>query len=122
MKNGFVCLLFLSLGLLAMINCSAKKKLPRQVEAKLLIAEYPRNKASPIDSNEYSVQIKGQSNVVTINGKLIRSTFDTIDKKNKIIVNGEGNIVDIKQSDIKSEVIIQQKGNKNHINIIQNKK
>lgn len=122
MKNGFVCLLFLSASLIVMTNCNTKKKLSRKVEAKLLTVEYPLNKASPIDSNKYSVQIKGQSNVVIINGKLMKTTPDTIDKANKVYVSGEGNIVNIKDSDNKSEVIIQQKGKKNQINIIQNKK
>ena len=122
MKNRFACLLYVSLSLIAFLYCNAEKKLLRDSVTRKLIVEYPLNKASPKDSNEYSVQIKGQSNVVIINNKLMKSTSDTIDKKNKVYVSGEGNIVNIKNSENKSEVVIQQKGNKNQINIIQNKK
>lgn len=89
--------------------------------AEKLTVVYPLNKASPVDSTEYSIKVDGQDNTVTVNGKLMKNTPDSISNNNKIYVSGDSNIVKVKTSD-KSEVIVQQKGNKNQVNIIQNKK
>jgi hypothetical protein len=104
------------------LYCNAERRLLRLFVAEKLIVEHPRNKASPQDSTEYSIQIEGQNNKVNINGQIMTNTPDSIIKKNKICVNGVGNTVNVTDSENKSEVIIQQKGNKNQINIIQNKK
>ena len=122
MKNRFACLLYVSFSLISILNCNAQMKLSPVSAAEKLNVEYPLNKASPQDSTEYSIQIDGKDNTVIVNGRLMKNTPDSISKNGKIYVRGKGNIVNIKNSETKSEVIIHQKGNKNQINIIQNKK
>lgn len=119
MKNRLVCLHFLLFSIIAISNCNAEKRLLRLYAADTLTVENPLNKASPADSVEYSIQIIGQSNIVKINDKLMKSSRDTIINKNKIIVSGAGNTVDIKHYNDKSEVNIRQQGNKNKIIIRQ---
>jgi len=79
----------------------------------------PAPRAPPADSTEYSVQINGQTNSVIINGKKMETTPDSIDRKNRVFVSGEGNKVSIILDDHKSEVTISQQGKNNKINISQ---
>ena len=80
-----------------------------------------KSRASPADSTDFSVQIHGDSNIVKINGKIVKSTTDTIPKKNSVQVSGEENTVNIIQNDHASEVSVSQKGNNNHVIITQKK-
>jgi len=82
-------------------------------------SENKQTRASPADTSQYSIQITGPSNVVTINGKIVQSTPDTTDKKNSIRVSGEGNRVSIIQTDHSSEVTVSQKGSHNQVHISQ---
>ena len=79
---------------------------------------YPA-RASPIDTTQYSIQMKGQSNSITINGKKMVSTCDTTEKQNNIRVRGEGNTIVINQTDRKSEVSVTQHGKSNQVKISQ---
>jgi len=49
----------------------------------------------------------------------METTPDTITKKNRVFVSGQGNKISIIQDDQKSEVIITQQGKNNKINISQ---
>jgi len=100
---------------LSTIGMQQKKRTARYLTA----ASYPA-RASPGDSTNYSIQMKGQSNTVTINGEVVVSSCDTTEKQNNIRVEGEENTVTIKQTDQKSEMNITQKGKKNQIHISKN--
>ena len=76
------------------------------------------------DSTQYSIQIKGRSNLVKVNGKVMKTTSNSPDTKNKISirVSGEGNTVLINRTDKKSKVNVLQKGRNNQIKISQRDK
>jgi len=76
-------------------------------------------RASPEDTTQYSIQMEGQSNNITINGKKMVSTCDTTEKQNNIRVRGERNTIIINQTDQKSEVSVSQKGKRNQVKISQ---
>ena len=75
--------------------------------------------ASPNDTTQYSIQMEGQLNSITINGKKMVSTCDTTEKQNNIRVRGERNTIIINQTDQKSEVSVSQKGKRNQVKISQ---
>lgn len=79
----------------------------------------PAPRAPPSDSSQYSVRINGPFNSVIVNGKQLVSTPDTTNRKNTILVSGQGNSVSIIQDDHKSEVNITQQGKNNKIKISQ---
>ncbi|MDD4968609.1 MAG: hypothetical protein PHT07_04185 [Paludibacter sp.] len=112
-------LLILILSLCALTEISTigmqqKKRTARYLTA----ASYPA-RASPGDSTNYSIRMKGRSNSVTINGKVVVSPCDTTEKQNNIRVHGEENTVTIEQTDQNSKVNITQQGKKNQIHITQ---
>ena len=115
-KTGLL-ILILSLCTLTEFSTSVMQQ-PNQAVHYLTSARYPA-RASPDDSTQYSIRVKGQSNSIIVNGKVIVATCDTTQKQNNIQVCGEGNSVTIKQTDQQSEVNITQQGKKNQIHIIQ---
>ena len=82
-------------------------------------ARYPVRASPTTDTTQYSIQMKGQSNSVTINGKKMVSTCDTTEKQNNIRVRGGGNTIIINQTDRQSEVSVTQKGKNNQVKISQ---
>ena len=115
-KTGLL-ILILSLCTQTEFSTSVMQQ-PNQAVHYLTSARYPA-RASPDDSTQYSIRVKGQSNSIIVNGKVIVATCDTTQKQNNIQVCGEGNTVTIKQTDQQSEVNINQQGKKNQIHIIQ---
>ena len=115
-KTGLL-ILILSLCTLTEFSTSVMQQ-PNLAVHYLTAARYPA-RASPDDSTEYSIRVKGQSNTIIVNGKVVLATCDTTEKQNNIQVCGEGNTVTIKQTDQQSEVNINQQGKKNQIHIIQ---
>ena len=71
------------------------------------------------DSLTFSVQIEGKNNQVVVNGKRMETDTSSTQKKNVIRVSAEGNSIDIKQTNGKSEVKVKQKGSNNKVKIIQ---
>jgi len=96
---------------------SLRQKRTGSARCKTEVSPAPR--APPADTLQFSVQINGQTNTVIINGKKMETTPDTITKKNRVFVSGQGNKISIIQDDQKSEVIITQQGKNNKINISQ---
>jgi len=118
-NNNNTGLLFLILSLCTLTEFSTTwMQQPKHAVHYLTAASYPA-RASPDDSTQYSIRIKGQSNSIIVNGKVIVATCDTTQKQNNIQVRGDGNTVTIKQTDQQSEVNINQQGKKNQIHIIQ---
>lgn len=71
------------------------------------------------DTLKFSVQIEGKTNQVIINGKQVKSDTSSTQKKNIIRVSGEGNSVEVLQTNDKSEVKVKQSGSNNKVEIIQ---
>ena len=117
----YIVLAFLLLSSYSTTESSAANKQQRKVLSNYKTKVNQPTRASPADSTLYSIQITGQSNIVKVNGEFMKTTPDTIDKKNNIRVNGEGNTVIVNEDDRKSEVIVTQKGKNNHIIITQKK-
>jgi len=120
-KKILYTLFVLSLFFLySIMEDSAAGRLKEKISFSHETSENNLARASPPDtSSQYSVQINGPSNTVTINGKIVQSTPDTTDKKNSIRVSGEGNQVSIIQTDHSSEVTVSQKGSNNQVHISQ---
>lgn len=115
---GFLLLLF---SLFSRTECFSSDRLDRKELSKhRTIANQPA-RASPTDTTDFSVQIYGDSNIVKINGKIVKSTTDTLPKKNSVQVSGEGNTVNVMQNDHASEVSVSQRGKNNHVIITQKK-
>jgi hypothetical protein len=128
MKNGYASLPLIVLSFYAITVCNVCKSQIQQKIANSLTEKDPLNR-SPVDSiqpnsTQYSIQIKGRSNLVKVNGKVMKTTSDSTDAKNKISVrvSGEGNAVLINQTNKKSEVkVLQNRGN-NQVKILQKDK
>jgi hypothetical protein len=138
MKYNFAVLLFLVISfctktdyntcksILYTINdfCTCEKEFQQNANSSLT-EDYPLNKSpgdsTQSDSTKYSIRINGQSNIVKITGKTMKTNSDTMNKKGSIRVSGEENTVLVNQTDRKSEVIVLQKGSNNKINITQKK-
>jgi hypothetical protein len=128
MKNRYVSLLLIVLSLYTITLCEVCKSSPQQKVVNSLTEKNPLNRSPDDsiqpDSIQYSIQIKGRSNLVKVNGKVMKTTPDSIDTKNKISirVSGEGNRVLINRTDKKSEVNILQNGRNNQVKISQKDK
>jgi hypothetical protein len=118
-KNLFTFFLIFLFSLCTTTGSFATQRQKRKVSANYKTETNQPARASPADTTDYSVQINGSSNVVTLNGKIVPSTPDTTDKKNSIRVKGEGNTVSIIQTDHSSEVKITQKGKNNQVHVTQ---
>ena len=125
MKNRYVSLLLIVLSLYAITLCDVCKSQSQRKVVNSLTEKNPLNR-SPDDSiqaysTQYSIQIKGQSNIVKVSGKVMKTTLDSTGRqhKNSIRVCGEGNTVLINRTDKKSKVNVRQKGENNHVNISQ---
>lgn len=94
-------------------NKNRKGRVDNKNEANELI------RAPPSYSNQYSIQIIGPSNVVEINGRCIETIPDSLDCRNKIRVNGQGNTLSIQQINQESNVNIVQQGRNNKLTISQ---
>ena len=112
-------ILSLLLSASSIIDCAAyesqKQKGPTQFKT---AADQPA-RASPGDTTNFSVQINGKANIVTVNGKILPTNPDTSNNQNKIYVEGEGNTITILQTNHRLEVKVTQKGNNNKISISQ---
>ena len=114
--TGFLVILF---SLYSITDILATERQSRDSTARYkTAARYPA-RASPVDTTQYSIQMEGQSNSITINGKKLVSTCDTTENQNNIRVRGEGNTIIINQTDQKSEVSVTQKGKNNQVKISQ---
>lgn len=120
MKNIYITgILSVLLSVTAIIDCEAYEMQRRKGPVQFKTAANQPARASPADSAEFSVQIKGKRNTVTVNGKVLPAAPDTADTQNKISVDGEGNSITLIQTEQQSEVKISQKGNNNKISISQ---
>ncbi|SHF00344.1 hypothetical protein SAMN05444405_104205 [Bacteroides luti] len=128
MKNRYVSLPLIVLSLYTITVCEACKSQPQQKVVNSLTENDPLNRSPDdsiqSDSIQYSIQIKGRSNLVKVNGKVMKTTLDSTYTKNKISirVSGEGNTVLINRTDKKSKVTVLQKGRNNQIKISQRDK
>lgn len=82
-----------------------------------------RNNVEADTITNYSININGQHNLVTIKtDSLTAQTTESITNKTKdgntIEINGEGNLVLVTYKS-KGKVVVKQSGNNNHINISQ---
>lgn len=128
MKNKYVSLLLIVLSLYTITVCDVCKSQSQRKVVNSLTEKNPLNRSPDdsiqSDSTQYSIQIKGQSNIVKVNGKVMKTTLDSLNaqKKISIRVSGEGNTVLINRTDKKSEVNILQKGRNNQVKILQKDK
>ena len=128
MKNRYVSLLLIVLSLYSITVCDVCKSQSQRKVVNSLTEKNPLNRSPDDsiqpDSTQYSIQIKGQSNIVKVNGKVMKTTLDSSDaqKKISIRVSGEGNTVLINRTDKKSEVTVLQKGRNNQVKILQKDK
>ncbi|MBP1631594.1 MAG: hypothetical protein H6Q15_2487 [Bacteroidetes bacterium] len=128
MKNKYVRLLLIVLSLYTITVCDVCKSQSQQKVVNSLTEKNPLNRSPDdsiqSDSTQYSVLIKGRSNIVRINGKIVKATQDSTDSQKEISirVSGEGNSVLINQTDKKSEVNVLQKGENNQVKISQKDK
>jgi len=120
MKNNlYTCFLIILFSLYSITdNLATERQNSTKVVGYKTAERFPIS-ASPVDTTQYSIQMEGQSNSLTINGKKMVSTCDTTEKQNNIRVRGEGNTIIIKQTDQKSEVSVTQKGKNNQVKISQ---
>ena len=114
--KGFMIIL---LSLYSITDIIATERQNRNGAAGYKTAERFPISASPVDTTQYSIQMEGQSNSITVNGKKMVSTCDTTENQNNIRVRGEGNTIIINQTDKKSEVSVTQKGKNNQVKISQ---
>lgn len=128
MKNRYASLPLIVLSLYTITVSDVCKSQPQRKVVNSLTEKNPLNR-SPDDSiqaysTQYSIQIKGQSNIVKVSGKVMKTTSDSTDAKNKISirVSGEGNTVLINQTKKKSEVKVLQNGGNNQVKILQKDK
>jgi len=120
MKNNlYTCFLIILFSLYLITDNLATERQNNTKAARYKTAERFPASASLVDTTQYSIQMEGQSNSLTINGKKMVSTCDTTEKQNNIRVRGEGNTIIIKQTDRQSEVSVTQKGKNNQIKISQ---
>lgn len=95
MKNRYVSLLLIILSLYTITVCDVCKSQSQRKAVNSLTEENPLNKSPSdsiqSDSTQYSIRIKGQSNLVKANGKVMKTTPDSTDMQNKnsIRVYGE---------------------------------
>jgi len=128
MKNKYVRLLLIVLSLFTITVCDVCKSQSQQKVVNSLTEKNPLNRSPDdsiqSDSTKFSIQIKGRSNIVKVNGKVMKTTPDSRDRqqKNSIRVYGEGNTVLINRTDKKSEVYVLQKGRNNKVIISQKEK
>ena len=120
MKNNlYTGFLVILLSLYSVTDIKATEKQSRNgVGRNSSVAKCPA-RASPVDTTQYSIQMEGQSNSITINGKKMVSTCDTTEKQNNIRVRGEENTIIINRTDQKTEVSVTQKGKNNQVKISQ---
>ena len=125
MKKRNVSLPLIVFSLCATTVCGVCKSQLRQNSTYSLTENNPLNRSPddsiPSDSVQYSIWMKGQSSLVKVNGKVMKTTPDSTcrKQKNSIRVCGEGNTVLINRTDKKSKVNVRQKGENNHVNISQ---
>lgn len=112
-------ILVLLLNVLTTIHCSGIEEQKRQGHSNCKTEINESTRGSPADTCQYSIQVKGKSNVVKVNNKIMKSTPDTTQKQNNLSVAGEGNRISIIQTDNQSQVSIAQKGKNNRISITQ---
>ena len=107
MKNRYVSLLLIAFSLCAITVCDVCKSQSPQKIANSSTEKDPLNRSPDdsiqSDSAKFSIWIKGQSNLVKVNGKVMKTTPDSTDRqhKNSIRVCGEGNTVLINRTDKK---------------------
>lgn len=87
MKNRYVSLLLIVLSLYAITLCDVCKSQSQRKVVNSLTEKNPLNR-SPDDSiqaysTQYSIQIKGQSNIVKVSGKVMKTTLDSLDAQKK---------------------------------------
>jgi len=99
--------------------CFANEKHERQGHSNCKIEKNESTRGSPADTARYSVMVNGSTNTISINDQLMVSNSDSTNRKNKILVDGEGNTISIVQNEQQSKVSISQKGRNNSISIIQ---
>ena len=111
--------------------CTAETQKQKGLANYKTTANHPA-RASPLDTCQHEIQIDGQSNVVTINDRIMVSSPDSTVKQNNIRVKGEGNTITVLQNDNKSnsvtviqndtnsKVTVSQSGSNNKVKISQN--